>query len=262
MKLEALQNAICDAIFTGARGGDVDSAVAHIAAVNGLTREEQLDIYRNSVHGKLTRALREIYPVCLRLVGEDFFAAMAADFVRTYPSRSPNLGDYGKEFAAFIAGFEPASGLPYLPDVARLELAWHRAFNAADDEPIDIHALDKVAEAARDRIVFRLPVSATLIASAFPTHRIWVANQDDAGDDEVIDIDEGGVQLIVWRQGFDMRIDPLNDSQWQFLCAVDAGRRFSDLFEESMAEDVVDLLPRCVARGWLAGFSTEGDSGR
>ena len=127
---------------------------------------------------------------------------------------------------------------------------------------IDIQALDAVAEADRDRIAFRLPPSATLFASPFPIHRIWAVNQDDALHDEVIDINEGGVQLIIWRQGFDMRIDPLNDGEWQFLCAVDAGRRFSELFDESMAGDVVDLLPRCVVGGWLAGFSTEGDSGR
>jgi hypothetical protein len=258
MGLTELQNAICDAVFAGARGGDAASVGAHIAVRKGLTVDEHLDIYRNSIYAKLIRALREIYPVCQRLVGADFFTAMGTVFVRGYPSRSPNLGDYGEQFATFISTFEPASGLPYLPDVARLEWAWHRAFNAADDAPLDIRALDAVAEADRDRIVYRLPVSATLFSSPYPVHRIWEANQDDAEPHGVIDIDDGGVRLIVWRQGFDLRIDPLNDGEWQLLSAVDAGCRFAELFDEPMAENVVGLLPRCVARGWLAGF-TLGD---
>ena len=257
MKLAELQAAFCEAVFSDTGPGRGDGILAEIAATETLSAADHLTIYRNSIHGKLIRALREIYPVCRRLVGDGFFTAMATVFVRRYPSQSPNLGDFGQDFATFVSGFEPASGLAYLPDIAALEWAWHRAFNAAGDEPMELQALDAVSEGARGRIVFRLPVSATLLASAFPTHTIWEANQDGAPDCGMIDIDQGGIRLIVWRQGFELRIEPLDDLEWEFLRAVDAGRPLAELFDGSAAQDRVSLLPGCAARGWLAGFSIQ-----
>ena len=42
-----------------------------------LSPAQQLAVYRSSVAGGMTRALAQTYPVCRRLVGEDFFRAMA-----------------------------------------------------------------------------------------------------------------------------------------------------------------------------------------
>ncbi len=43
-----------------------------------------------------------------KIVGEEFFAAMARVFVMKRPPRSPLLANYGDDFPAFIAAFEPA----------------------------------------------------------------------------------------------------------------------------------------------------------
>ena len=50
------------------------------------------------------------FPAVERLVGEEFFAGMAREFVMAHPPRSPLLLTYGDEFPDFIAAFEPARG--------------------------------------------------------------------------------------------------------------------------------------------------------
>ena len=60
------------------------------------------------------------------LVGEEFFRAMAQIHVRAHRPRSPLMFEYGDELPDFIAGFPPAADVPYLADVARLEIAWSR----------------------------------------------------------------------------------------------------------------------------------------
>ena len=92
----------------------------------------RLAVYRNNVLGSLVDGLVSSFPVVQALVGEDFFRAMAAMFVRVAPPCSPVLAEYGGGFANFIASFAPAGGLPYLPDIARLEFARIQAFHAAD----------------------------------------------------------------------------------------------------------------------------------
>lgn len=53
------------------------------------------------------RAPLEIYPICERLVGEPFFAAMAGRYASAHASTSPDLGDYGSELPAFLRAFTP-----------------------------------------------------------------------------------------------------------------------------------------------------------
>ena len=57
------------------------------------------------------------------MVGDDFFAGMARPFIAGSPPAGPVLSEYGTGFADFVARWPAAVGLPYLADVARLEVA-------------------------------------------------------------------------------------------------------------------------------------------
>ena len=70
-----------------------------------------------------------------------FFRALAGVFVELSPPRSPVLMFYGDEFATFIDTFPPASSVPYLGDVARLEAGRTHAYHAADAEPLSVDEL-------------------------------------------------------------------------------------------------------------------------
>jgi|JI10StandDraft_1071094.scaffolds.fasta_scaffold03405_6 hypothetical protein len=129
---------------------------------------------RNHVAG-LVAALAKTFPVVQRLVGDEFFAAMAARFIFQAPPRSPVLAEYGAELGDFIAAFEPAEGLPFLADVAGLEYARVRAWHAADHAVPALADTHDFAAILPQRIV--LHPSATLIASDHPVLGIWHANQ-------------------------------------------------------------------------------------
>ncbi|MEO3387067.1 DNA-binding domain-containing protein [Mesorhizobium sp. CAU 1741] len=133
-------------------------------------RDERFSVYRNNVISGLIDALAGSFPVVQRLVGVAFFRAMAREYVVGCPPRSPVLMHYGDRLPAFIAGFPPAAGLPYLGDVAALEAARIRAYHAADRRalaPADVDAAGSIA----------LHPAAQLIRSPFPIHSIWTANQ-------------------------------------------------------------------------------------
>jgi len=105
---------------------------------NGSDPAQRFAVYRNNVIVSLVDALADSYPVVQALVGEDFFRAMAAEFARGNPPRSPVLAWYGAGFADFVADFPPAAGLPYLADVARLEWLRVEAWHAADADPLPL----------------------------------------------------------------------------------------------------------------------------
>lgn len=231
----------------------------HIKGPQSLSGDRALEIYRGSVVGKLTRTLTSIYPVCCRLVGEQFFDAMAAVYIKKFPSTSPDLGDYGEYFPEFLASFPPVAQLPYLPDVARLEWHWNRVFNGEDTTELDVTALGKVPQEKWGELVFHLPKNSVFLESVYPIHRLWEINQPDYREDETVSLDEGGVKIFLWRQNYDMRIDLPNDAEWELLKAFKSGSMFEVICANLEAIeppiDVGSLLPVFVRRGWIESFS-------
>ncbi len=261
MRLAELQRVFRDALNTPDRNGSaVANASTQVAASPGLSAGEHVQIYRRAVLGSLSRALAGIYPVCRRLVGAPFFDGMCREYIGRTPSHSADLGDYGSNFANFIEDFAPAATLHYLADIARLEWHWHRAFHAADEVAFDPRTLDEVPAERQEQLLFALPVSATLLASAWPVHRIWQINQTDWSDASTVDLGEGAVRLIVWRQHYDMRIDTLTDSEWQLLQAISADQSLEQLATLATTESLTTLLPRCVSRGWISRFSLAAEN--
>jgi hypothetical protein len=214
-------------------------------------------------------------------VGAGFFAYAADGYIRRHPPASGNLHDFGGDFAGFLAGFEPARALAYLPDVARLEWAWHRAFHAADHAPLALVRLAAIPPGQYGQLRFRLHPSVQLVVSDHPLLRIWEVNQPEyAGEaatgaslhrgprldpiaDIAVNLADGGVQLLVVRRGFDVVIEPLSAGDDTLLRAFAAGQCFEEASTAVLAaqpdHDLAAALRRHVASAVITDFSITGD---
>ena len=144
----------------------------------GIPCARRFGVYRNNVTVGLAGALAESFPAVRRLVGEDFFRAMAIAYARAEPPRSPIMAAYGAGFPDFIARFEPAQSLTYLADVARIEQAWVEAYHAADPEPFDPAAFASVAPDALPHLRLRMHPSMRVVRSAYAALSIWRLNTE------------------------------------------------------------------------------------
>lgn len=140
--------------------------------------DRRFAVYRNNVAVSLIDALGARFPVVKRLVGDEFFTAMAHAFVLREPPVSPLLIHYGETFPAFIEAFDAAKPLPYLADVARLEYARGRAYHAADAEPLPRSAFAALPPGRIGAARVTLHPSVGIVASNFPVLSIWEVNQD------------------------------------------------------------------------------------
>ena len=102
---------------------------AHLRA---LVDQPGLSVHRNTVLKDCIDALQANYPAILRLVGEEWFRAVAALHARAQPPGDTRLLLYGMDFPEFLRGFPPAAELPYLHGVALLDRFWTEAHVAAD----------------------------------------------------------------------------------------------------------------------------------
>lgn len=185
--------------------------------------DRRLDIHRNNVFYSLTSALADLYPVVRKLVGQDFFSATAAAFLRQRPPRRAAMVWFGDEFADFLLEFEHTANLPWLADVARLELALQQSYHAADADPLAPSAFSTLREEALPAVSVELHPSLRLVESGYPVLRVWRANQEPIPD-EVIDLDSGGARVCTYRSGLDVLAEELDAGSFSFLRALFGGR--------------------------------------
>jgi hypothetical protein len=222
-----------------------------ITAHNAAVPARRFAVYRNNVVSGLRKALKSRFPVVEKIVGEEFFAAMARLFVTAQPPRSPLLATYGDSFPAFIAAFEPARGLPYLADVAQLEAARTRAYHAADAAPIDNSRLTALDSEIVERICIDMHPSAEIVRSSHPIVTIWAMN---SGEQELAPIaDWRGEDALVARPHLDVQVRRLPPGGAAFLLALAAGRPLGDAAEAALADD-----PDFDLTGNLAGLIGTG----
>ena len=236
-----------------------NGALADLGIVSGaLDPAARIAIYRNNALGNYRKALAATYPVVQRLVGTTFFNAAIDAFVRVHPSPRGDVNRYGGELARFLATYPPARELPYLPDVARLEWAIDQANIAADAPAFDLAALRSVAEDVLGELRFVLHPSAQFVVSAYPIFHIWQVNQLGHGEDDRVDLGEGGDAMLVRRAADGVVIERLTEGEHAFLAALAANRNLSDATERACGAnpsfDVAAMLERHVAAGTVIAF--------
>jgi hypothetical protein len=256
--LRELQRDFAAAVFE-------DTPDVHVHLQPGqLGVERHLQIHKNNTLANLTEALAAVFPVVQRLVGEEFFAFAADHYIRRHPPRSGNLHDFGEELAGFLGSFEPARLLAYLPDVARLEWCWHRAFHAASVPPLAVDRLATVTGHDYPRLRFRLHPSARLIESEYPILRIWQVNQEGYAGEELVDLAAGGGRLLVVRPLLEVEIESIGAGDYALLSAIADHATFAEASECALAaEPDFDLPARFrhfVQRGAIADFTLRKES--
>ncbi len=245
--LRELQEGFFQAMVSGG-----DSHFGSRIRANGLSGDRRLQVYRNNSRTSLTGALAAVYPALRSLVGEGFFEFMAARYLAAHPSRSGNLHDLGGQMAVFLQAFEPTAGLPYLPDVARLEWAWHRVFHAAFHDALDPTRLADVAEENYDTLRFCVHPAARLLHSPYPVLRIWEVNLPGFEGDQSVNLDQGGDRLLVIRRRLEVEIERLAPGDYALASALAAGENFTAACEQALAAQP-DLDLGVAFGGLLAG---------
>jgi len=201
---------------------------ATLVAWNGSDATPRLAVYRNNVVSSLVDALAQTFPVVQELVGVEFFRAMASVFVRQAPPRSRILARYGAALPAFIRQFAPAQSVPYLSDVARLEVARVHAYHAGDAQPVASESVG-LALASGDRmgeLRMNFHPSIGVLSSDYAVVSVWAAHQDAIALNTVDPfLPEGG---LVLRDGLEVLVLLLPPGAAEFVEAVLGGRCLAD----------------------------------
>ncbi len=228
----------------------------------GLTDPEgrpagrRFDVYRNNVTVSLTEALRQCFPVVRKLVGDDFFTAMAREHLRAHPPTSPILMFYGEAMPDFLAVFPPVAHLGYLPDMARLELALRRSYHAADAHPVPTDALGALPPEALLATRIHLAPALRLIRSDWPIHGIWRANMSGGEPPRQRQAED----VLVLRPEFDPVPNLLPQGAASFIESLSRGATVGEAIEAAPEFDLTATLSLLISGRAIAGLEPETDS--
>ncbi len=227
---------------------------------DGVSSQARVAIYRNNLLSNYLGALQAVYPVVLALTGGDWFRQTARAYSAQTPSSSGDIQLYGADFAAWLASLDTAQTLPYLADVARLEWAVHRVFHAADLAPLAAAQLARVAADDQPQLQFQLHPACRLLQSDYPVQRIWTVNQPGYSGDQRVQLDAGGVSLLVQRQGATIQLVPLTRPVYQLLEMAAQGRCLDDILNRIPAPLFADTLASCFAHRCFSSYSIKQEN--
>jgi hypothetical protein len=208
-----------------------------------ITAQSQpyLDVYRNNVLANRSTNLASIYPTIMQLVGDEFFAALAAEYIAETPAQSGNLHDDGVGFPAFLSVFPHVADLPYLSDVARLDWAIHQAHYSIDLAPIDSRQLQSYTPDQFGKLRLILHPGCTVIQSAlWPIYQILMMHHGESP----ANLQSGGEQVWVWRDHWQV----ISSSEALFLERLFAGHCIETAMQAS-DDDASPLLAQLFSRG-------------
>jgi uncharacterized protein (UPF0276 family) len=198
--------------------------------------DHRLALYRGNLTATWDKTLSNVYPVLRRLVGDEFFTALTRVYGMANPSDSPDLNQFGAGFAGFLAQFEHVAQYPYLPAMARLEWALHRAHYADDAAGLTAAQLESFGPEQLEQACLRLHPACALLASQWDIAGLWLSHQQ-AGEGEFPPAFNAGSRYLVTRPRWKCELLPLGEGEHAALTALAAGATFGAALDQAFDVD-------------------------
>lgn len=210
---------------------------ADLAAVfetRDIALGDRLKVYRNNIVGSLSDIMVASFPVLEKVVGKPFLEGMSRSFILKNPPAQGCLNYYGRGFAEFIEGFEPAKSLAYLPDIARLEIAMNDAYYALDDAALDAQDLARIDPEKLGDLNLRLRDYVHLLSSPFAL--LDIRDFALAGGDGEAPVLEREIFIMVHRPKFDAQMVVLDAAAFNMLTKFKQGATLGEAVEEVLSQ--------------------------
>ena len=259
------QQALLGALW---RPGTEPAACPGLAGVGpSVSVARGLQAYRANAGAAAERALAASCPVVRQIVGEEAFAGLARACWRQRPPTRGDLAHLADALPGFVEADPRLVDVPYLADVARLEIALARA-EAAGDAPVDpaagLASLHLLAEHEASALFLQLAPGAALLHAGWPAAVIWQAHRaepevaDAAMEQARAALHERRAETVfVWRADWVARAQAVGAGDAAFLQAVLAGRALDVAFETATSADASwafeDWLQRAIGEAWVTG---------
>lgn len=206
------------------------------------------EVYRRAYRARLTESLGDTYDAVWSVLEDALFFEACRRYIEITPSTSYSLSDYGQSFPEFLAREAHVQELPFLPDLARFELAFSEIFHKPQHVSLPVTEFAAQVDSPGARLVFG---SVILFESAYGVYEIW-KHRDELHTYQQSDVNKG-IQLMMYKSAGKVFVRPFPRAEFELLQRLGHGMRLSeigtDAGQDMTPEGVCDLFSFIAASG-------------
>lgn len=228
--------------------------MSELVAIGTLSVEKQFSIYQSNINGAHQKVLGQVYPACLKILGEDYFNQLCFVYRCKYPSTQPDLNVYGQYFSSFLEKLiittKELSDFEYLSELADLEWHWHISYFADNDPLFDFEKLAMIGAENHEKLSFTLSFSLSLHATKYPLIELWNANAYELMDNQEFSKPNAECYFCIFRKNFKPVIEILSEKQHACLSSISNKASLLALTELGLQNELMFFIEK----GWVTGF--------
>lgn len=239
--------------------GDNEAELAVEVVSGGFDAAARLEVYRNAFYMRAQDALAHDFPALLAAAGGATFGRFTAGYLRDRSSARPSLRWLGEGLAEWMR----ARGEPAMADLAELEWATLRAFDAEDAAPLTAEAFEAIPHEQWPELRLELHPSVSLLAVGANVREVWLAVRAGRPPSTLRSARE---RLVVWRASGGAQVEVIAEGWHRLLASLARDATLAatceELAESTDAARVPDLVAECLHRaaalGWLKAATPTG----
>lgn len=219
--------------------------------IKGQSEDEKrtrFRVYQNNVFVSLIDALADIFPVTQQLVGDEFFRAMAREFVQNSLPTSPVISEYGRHFDDFIRGFTPANSVPFLADMAALEYQLLALTNTLEYPTLDHEQVSVAFGQVEDPSALRLslPPNIHIVVTTFAIGSLYLAHKNQQHH-TIADITlNKNEHLLLAKSGLYAQLRVISPPESEFITHLMTGNTLGDALPDDNDFDLGTSLAKLI----------------
>lgn len=201
---------------------------SHVVGTSRVPIATRLGIYGGGYGARLTEALQMNFPMLAKLLGEEGFATLAADYVRSHDSTFPSIRYYGAQMAGFLAQEPEYAAAPILAEFARWEWAIAGIFDAADAGPVGVEVMTTVAPERWAGLEFGFHPAIERMDLSWNVPPIWKALSQDF-EPPAPELADPPEHWLLWRGDLEVYFRSLTATEAAALDAARSGASFGEI---------------------------------
>lgn len=245
MNIKQLQQQFSDTLLYKS-----DQIAEQIKPKKAFTSNELLQVYRNNFVMGVTEALSATYQHTLSLVGEEFFNAVARQFILSHPPQENNMLTYGHGFSEYLYHLKQLKELPYVAEMARFEWLLEQTANKKiQTSTLDLQHLQSIPAEQLENIMFHITTQVSLFSSQQNIQHLYqmIIRQQV----QETDLNQTCYIALIKQINFTIELVSLNETEFLLIEQIMQQKTLGKIEPQSLLED----LPQLLEKDLLCGFT-------
>lgn len=232
------------------------SCLTAISEQPPLSREDRLSIYAHAYFQRLVDVVTSDFPTMAKVLGEEDFRELVADYLVQHPSTTPNAAEVAGHLPGFVKAHRFCHRYPFLADLARLEWSLVEAFHADELPAFDATLLSSIGEEAWEHVTFKLDRALNLLELEWPVEQLWYAETAAPPD-----FAPSRTYLAIFRAEGQARVRKLEKLPFLLLTQMQSGKSLGAVCEDThkaLNLEADSVAVSTVFGEWFGNWITEG----